>query len=74
MWSWKRIGCLVGGVVVGTVGAAVPWLAPVLAPISKALMAAGAFGVGVAVRTPGHAPAKNPDEDPTAVGGPRGAV
>jgi hypothetical protein len=64
-WPWRRVAFLVGGTVVGALGAAVPFLAPVLAPISKALLVAGAASVGVAVRTPGHHPAKVRTEGPT---------
>lgn len=67
-WSWKRIAFAVGGVVLGAIGAAVPVLAPAAALVGKILLAAGAVGAGVAIRTPGHQPARKSDDDPTHVG------
>ena len=55
-WNWRRWACLIGGAALAGLSTVVPAVAMVGVPLSKALLAAGGFGVGVATLTPGHGP------------------
>jgi len=59
-WNWKRIGCVIaGGLLVG---------AAHVFPALEFLTGPGYALLGVAVKTPGHAPlARNPTEEVTEV-------
>lgn len=47
-WNWLRIAAAVGGVAAGAVATLVPATAPIAGPL-------GAYLLGVATKTPGHA-------------------
>lgn len=55
-WSWKRIGFLVGGVLLAGVSTVIPAISVFGVPLSQVLLTAGGFGAGVATLTPGHGP------------------
>jgi hypothetical protein len=55
-WNPLRVLALVGGAVLSGAAAVLPVVFPPAAVVVKPLVAAGAYLIGVATKTPGHTP------------------